>query len=275
MKSQQDNNLDKLLYIQKFKENLRAFLTENHHRLSDDNKNWKIKGFIDIDKNIYSISTDTKVVSKILEIHILPLIFQFCNIYKFKVILAEKQNYYPDITLESLEEPMVLIAIDLKTTYRRNNETAGFTLGSHGGYFIERDKKKNIQFPYSKYLAHICLGIIYDKNENIELSEENSMHGIDRLKQIKSVITNLDFFVAEKWKIASDKRGSGNTANIGGGGTIDDLKNENGLFSKLGEDVFDDYWQNYDKIMHEGKRIRDLKSFLKYKNREDLIKLMK
>jgi hypothetical protein len=30
---------------------------------------WTVKGFIDIFKNIYTISSDTKIVSKILEIH--------------------------------------------------------------------------------------------------------------------------------------------------------------------------------------------------------------
>nr|WP_330216919.1 type II restriction endonuclease [Helicobacter pylori] len=37
----------------------------------------------------------------------------------------------------------------------------GFTLGSHGEYFRNRTSTKNIQFPYSHYLAHTCLGILY------------------------------------------------------------------------------------------------------------------
>ena len=36
---------------------------------------WTIKGFIDIYKNIYTISSDTKIVSKILEIRIEFAIF--------------------------------------------------------------------------------------------------------------------------------------------------------------------------------------------------------
>ncbi len=35
---------------------------------------WTIKGFIDTYKNIYTISNDTKIVSKILEIHLFPKI---------------------------------------------------------------------------------------------------------------------------------------------------------------------------------------------------------
>ncbi len=39
---------------------------------------WTIKGFIDIFKNIYTISTDTKIVSKVLELHLFPHFFGFC-----------------------------------------------------------------------------------------------------------------------------------------------------------------------------------------------------
>lgn len=81
---------------------------------------------------------------------------------------------------------------------------------------------------------------------------------------------NFDFFIAEKWKIASDKGGSGNTANIGSINDIEDIKNEKGMFSKLGENWFDDYWMNYNKISikdEKGKpvKIRNLEEFVKYR----------
>ena len=56
---------------------------------------------------------------------------------------------------------------------------------------------------------------------------------------------SIFFFVQPKWKIASDRAGSGNTRNIGGVVEIDDLVAGKGPFSELGEDVFDDYWMNY------------------------------
>ena len=40
---------------------------------------WAVKGFIDIYKTIYTISTDTKIVSKILELYIFPKILEFAN----------------------------------------------------------------------------------------------------------------------------------------------------------------------------------------------------
>ena len=36
--------------------------------LETTNKEWVVKGFIDIDKNVYTITNDTKVVSKIISV---------------------------------------------------------------------------------------------------------------------------------------------------------------------------------------------------------------
>lgn len=80
---------------------------------------------------------------------------------------------------------------------------------------------------------------------------------------------DFEFFVAEKWLIASDKSGSGNTANIGSIKNIKDLIDENGMFSKLGEQWFDDYWMNYGKITIQDSKgntkITDLESFVRYR----------
>ncbi len=85
-----------------------------------------------------------------------------------------------------------------------------------------------------------------------------------------SCYKDLQFFVVEKWKIASDKSGSGNTANIGSINSIKDIVNGFGMFSKLGEEWFDDYWMNYKKIRvpdNKGgyKKITDLTTFVKYR----------
>lgn len=138
---------------------------------------------------------------------------------------------------------------------------------SHGEYFINRSSRKNIQFPYEEYKGHFCFGIIYDRVENKKIDETKS-YKLDQLKSIPSVVKNFDFFIAEKWKIASDKSGSGNTANIGSINNITDIKNENGMFSKLGEEWFDDYWKNYNKIVKpssNGEKIRSLYDFVIYR----------
>lgn len=290
------NFTDKTLYKLRFKADLDRFADKLKSYVSTDNGDWTIKGFIDLYKNIYTISSDTKIISKILEIHIFPQILQFAESIGYRIILAEKQNWYPDLTFVHKEHEDVKFAVDLKTTFRRNHKTAGFTLGSHGGYFKERDKDKNIQFSYNQYAGHFCLGVIYtrtDMSDDVsdteifqvqELQEtydtpnnkvgEREVTTVKNLKSITSVIKDFDFFAAEKWKISSDKQGSGNTANIGSIVDIDDLKTGNGIFSQLGEEWFDEYWINYGSatMLKEGKTIKitTLKDFLDFKERTDL-----
>lgn len=287
---------EKNKYKLDFKQELDKFADKLEKYVSTDNGDWTVKGFIDVYKNIYTISSDTKIVSKILEIHIFPQILQFAESIGYKIILAEKQNWYPDLTLVNKSNEDVKFAIDIKTTFRRNDKTAGFTLGSHGGYFKNRDKDKNIQFPYNQYTGHYCLGVIYTRTDVTEdLSEteifqvqelqeeyetpnkkvgEREVMTVKNLKSITSVIKDFDFFASEKWKIASDKQGSGNTANIGSIVDIADLKNGNGIFSQLGEEWFDEYWINHGSatMIKGGKptKITTLKDFLEFKGRTDL-----
>lgn len=240
--------------------------------ISTEDGQWTVKGFIDIFSNVYTISSDTKIVSKILEIHLFPRILAFAQTNGYKIVLAEHQNYYPDISFVKSDDESVKFAVDFKTTYRNPQKPHlcnGFTLGSHGEYFTERTSRKNIQFPYSSYSGHFCLGIIYDRADGATI-DETRVRRIDELKSITSVVKNFGFFAAEKWKIASDKGGSGNTANIGSIKNITDIVDGRGMFSKLGESWFDDYWMNYGKITVKGKKgatkkIANLADFVKYR----------
>ncbi|MDU9805676.1 type II restriction endonuclease [Helicobacter pylori] len=49
-----------------------------------------MKGFINIDKNIYTISPDTKIISKILEIQLFPKFKTFAKKNGYEIIIAEK-----------------------------------------------------------------------------------------------------------------------------------------------------------------------------------------
>ena len=255
-----------------FTEKLEEFFTELKGYVSSDDGQWTVKGFIDIFKNIYTISSDTKIVSKILEIHIFPKILAFAKANEYKVVLAEHQNYYPDISFVKASDESIRFAVDFNTTYRNNKKPHlcnGFTLGSHGAYFENRASTKNIQFPYGSYSGHFCLGIIYDRAAGATI-DETKAHKIGELHEISSVASNFRFFVTEKWKIASDKVGSGNTANIGSINNIEDIVNGRGMFSKLGESWFDEYWMNYKKITlqnDEGvtNKISNLQEFVEYK----------
>lgn len=261
-------------HISKFEKAFGNFIKELHKYVSIENGEWTIKGFIDVYKNIYTISSDTKIVSKILEIHLLPKLLNFAGQNGYQIVLAEHQNWYPDLTFIDKENSNVKFALDIKTTYRRKDNSVSFTLGSHGSYFKERDKSKNIQFPYNQYSGHYCLGIIYTRNDLERDLFNEKMSNIKNLKSLTSVIKDFDFFIAPKWKIASDSQGSGNTANIGSIKDIDDLKAGNGVFSQIGEKWFDEYWMNYGKatMIKNGKsiKINNIWEFLEFKGRLDL-----
>lgn len=251
-----------------FAENLKSFASTLGEFIAK-NDEWTVRGFIDIFKNIYTISSDTKIVSKILELHLFPHFLSFAYSIGYDIELATYQNWYPDLTFISKKNSNIKFAVDLKTTYRDEDYPGfcnGFTLGSHGEYFIERNSTKNIQYPYDEYSGHFCLGIIYSRAE-LDKNEETHIYSINEVESIPPVIKNFLFFAEEKWKIASDKGGSGNTANIGSIQKISDILSGNGVFSRAGEELFDDYWANFGKIeiLVNGKR-KKLSSFSEYLN---------
>lgn len=280
---------------EKFKSDLKGFAAEIQNYVSAEDGEWTIKGFIDIYKNLYTISSDTKIVSKILEIHLFPKILEFAESIGYNIVLAEHQNWYPDLSFVQKNNQQYKFAVDLKTTYRElkyPGHVNGFTLGSHGAYFKNRKSTKNIQFPYSDYSGHFCLGIIYTRTDSEHINEteilaideladsETERHKIgnrevtkvENLRAITSVIKDFQFFACEKWEIASDRQGSGNTANIGSITSISDILNGNGVFSKLGEECFDEYWMNYKvtSMIKEGKAtpITRIEDFLSFKGKD-------
>lgn len=285
----------------KFSSALQSFVCRLSEHVSAEDGGWTVKGFIDIYKNIYTISSDTKIVSKILEIHLFPQILHFAEENKYSIVLAESQNWYPDLSFVSKEDPSIKFAVDIKTTYRDpdfSGHVNGFTLGSHGTYFKDRTSTKNIQFPYGEYSGHFCLGIIYTRSDGKDLDEteiinvqelddeagatqrigQRKVTRVESLRSITSVIKDFHFFVCEKWQLASDRQGSHNTANIGSITFIEDILKGNGVFAKLGEDWFDEYWMNYGltTMKKKGKAvtIKRIEDFIDFKGDKQLKSLI-
>lgn len=231
---------------------------------------WIVKGFIDIYKKIYTISVDTKVVSKVLEILLIPAFEDFAQKNNLILELPPQQNFYPDLTFTS-RETGERFAVDIKSTFKdSDNRIKSMTLGAFTGYFRNRKSTKNTLYPYGSYSGHFVLGVIYSQNK-IENSEK-TVYGIDELNDIESVIRDFAFFVQPKYKIASASPGSGNTKNIGSTNIIDSLVNGKGIFSELGEDVYNDYWMYYltkdmAKALEIPRPYINLKSYLDYKKR--------
>jgi len=99
---------------------------------------------------------------------------------------------------------------------------------------------------------------------------EKSVYSLDELDNIASVIRNFKFFVQPKYKIASATPGSGNTKNIGSVSNLTKLINGEGVFSTLGEEVYDNYWMFYltkdmAKALEIPRPYTNLKIYLEYK----------
>ncbi|MBI3978918.1 MAG: restriction endonuclease [Chloroflexi bacterium] len=254
-------------------------LKELERDLQDEGGLWKLRGFIDVARKVYALTSDTKVVSKALELTVLPAVVRFAENAGYRVIVAPEQNFYPDQTLLR-EQPSEKIAIDLKSTYRLPGDPArisGFTLGAFTGYFRDRNRAKNILYPYREYAAHFVLGIIYTR---VDVPALPGIFALGELADIVPPIRDIEFIFQPKWRIASDQPGSGNTKNIGSVKRIDDLRSGLGPFARLGDEgplVFDRYWQEYltidmaRQVELPRPLFRNLRDYLRHVNRPDLL----
>lgn len=251
-----------------FRRDLLAQFDAFHSAIATQEGEWVVKGFIDVYKNIYTISIDTKVVSKIVELMLFPVISNFARDYGYSMVLSEYQNHYPDISF--VDRDGTKIALDIKSTYRTGPGTVnGFTLGAFTGYFRDRHSKKNTTFPYADYDAHFVLGVIYGRTD--AAIDERRVYGLDNLLDIVSVVRDFEFLIQEKWRIAGENPGSGNTKNIGSVTHTRVLVEGSGPFVPYGEKIFDDYWMNYltlDMAQAIDSKVpfRNLKEYLNWRN---------
>lgn len=231
---------------------------------------WIIKGFIDVYQNIYTISMDTKIVSKVLELLLFPMFVEFGRDNGLRIELSPHQNFYPDLTFID-DKSGHKFAVDIKSSYRIDDVTVnGLTLGAFTGYFRKRNSSKNTLYPYDQYSGHFVLGVIYSKNGDV--IDERQQFKLDDLEKIPSVMREFQFFAQPKYRLASSRPGSGNTKNIGSVNKTDQLLNGTGPFRSLGEEVYDDYWMFYlTRDMAQALEIErpytNLKSYLEYKKR--------
>lgn len=94
------------------------------------------------------------------------------------------------------------------------------------------------------------------------------MFPLRELQNIASVVKDFAFVLQEKWRIASDQPGSGNTKNIGSARSLSALVEGNGPFAPHGESVFDDYWMNY----LTADMARTIDSHIPYRNLSEYFK---
>jgi len=239
------------------------FKTEFYKALAEEEVKYDVKGIVTLDRRIYPLGTDTKVLSTVFEMIVRPIVFRVASQNDLIVKEARAQNYYPDFTLMKGEKDKNKLAVDVKTTYReREGQKVNFTLGGYTSFL--RTETKNIEFPYSQYAEDWIIGFIYKRKE----PEESPAHiyNFAELDIIPEPFEDVAFFVARKWKIAGDIAGSGNTTNIGSiSGTLEDFEREAGPFASKEE--FLEYWRNYGRTAAEReKKYKNLGEFRAWKS---------
>ncbi|PKO22537.1 MAG: hypothetical protein CVU38_08895 [Chloroflexi bacterium HGW-Chloroflexi-1] len=86
------------------------------------------------------------------------------------------------------------------------------------------------------------------------------------------MVKDFTFLLQEKWRIASDRPGSGNAKNIGSVRDVSALIEGSGPFVAYGQQVFDDYWTNYltedmARAIESDVPYRNLGEYWKWRNR--------
>jgi len=86
----------------KFLAYLRELGTTLAEYVSTNFGDWSIKGFVDVDQNVYTIFSDTKIISKILDIQIFPKLREFAESIGYGIVLAENRNWYPGLICQEI-----------------------------------------------------------------------------------------------------------------------------------------------------------------------------
>jgi hypothetical protein len=209
------------------------------------------------------LGSDSKLIGRIFEIITKGMLERLAKIMGWGFEESDSQTSYPDYTFNMPSGKR--IAVDIKTTYRSYKEDGevapfGFTLGSFASFL--RNGVKNIAHPYGEYTKHYVIGFVYDRVEEAKAGQL-----ITDGKSLYLPYKNVEYFMQEKYKIAGDKPGSGNTENIGTikSSDISDFINGNGIFAKTGNAEFEEYWRGYPKYRATVRNYTSYAEFKQYK----------
>lgn len=231
------------------------------NKLDDE---YSVCGFINRSKSIYPLGSDTKVLSTVFELICRPVIYAVAASVAHRIVEPSVQNHYPDFTMMRDRADKKKIAIDVKTTYRRQgSEKFRYTLGGYTSFIRIGNESKNIVFPFDDYAAHLVIGFVYNRLEKKKAGTV-LRYDVGQIEDVPAPFSDVEFFVQDKWRISSDRAGSGNTTNIGSiNGTIDDFRRGAGPFES--EREFLAYWRAYGRTAASRTDFSDIDGFRRLK----------
>jgi len=217
-------------------------------------------GIVDRAGCVYPLGADTKVLSTIFELVSRPAVYATAKQLGYEVVEPTVQNHYPDFTLCTGPGCKKKIAVDVKTTYRlKDDDTFSYTLGGYTSFIRVGNDRKNIVFPFGDYIEHWVIGFVYNRIAEKKAGVEHR-YNLDQIAEIPLPFGNVECFVQEKWRISSDRAGSGNTTNIGSiTASIDQFRAGAGPF--VSEDEFLEYWRGYERTKDQRTEYSNIRQF--------------
>lgn len=226
------------------------------------NINWNVLGLLTEDMKVISLGSDSKLIGRIFELLNNKVLKEIAERYNLQLEINEIQTVYPDFSYYD-PECDAYIAVDVKTTYKEpdSNKQLGFTLGAYGSYL--RNNTKNIRHPYNRYACHFDICFIYDR---LAETQEGNEYSLEEASSIQVPYDNVVVFVKERYKLAGEKPGSGNTENIGSFKlrNPEDYKNYDGPFAIFGNDIFEDYWKNYPRYREVSTTFTNIDEYISW-----------
>jgi hypothetical protein len=211
-------------------------------QVSLESINWNIVGIQCSDGKLIPLPPESRIVTVILQALVSPFIIAWGEKHGIRVEdLVEETRGYPDYALSGGPLGNKLIALDVKSArYSSGDRVSRMTLGTYDGYFLHPNEKKlsGGRRSYNDYDEHWVIAFIYKWDPNLA--------PCDMVK----IVTRI---VAHKWQLASKISGSGDTANIGGLGSLSALQNRCSDFQN--EEDFERYWRLY-AVAHPRRRTR-------------------
>lgn len=203
---------------------------------------WNIIGIQTTDSRTLPMPPESRIVTVLLQALAVPKITTWAKSHNIIVKdLVEITRGYPDIELSGGAVGEKLVALDIKSArYRGKDRVSRMTLGTYDGYFLHPDEKRlgGGKRRYNDYNEHWIVAFIYAWKPE---------------KRTPEMVEIVERIVAHKWQVASRISGSGDTANMGGIGSLSALRTLKSEFKDRNE--FEKYWRQY-AVDHPRKRTR-------------------
>jgi hypothetical protein len=193
---------------------------------------WRVRGIILDDNTLLPLPHEPALIAKVVEVTAIEHLKRKAIATPGLDVLADLSGRgYPDVLLTGRAVASRKIAVDVKVARRRQRNKGAptvtisrITLGPFNTYF----RRPTVPIPgvgvaYGEMTWHIDLIVLYD--------------------YVDGDVMNVEFLVAETWRVASKQKSSTTRDYIGAMMNIQELRNERGAF--VSEAEFHEFWRNY------------------------------